>query len=83
MDDLMPANPPLYLFFVRYDAMSYYSKIPELKRVMDQITSGFFSPKNPGLFKDLTEMLFKYDRWVTASMVIRSFCLQHLNVLKI
>ncbi|XP_077588212.1 glycogen phosphorylase, liver form [Stigmatopora nigra] len=46
-----------------YDAMSYYNKIPELKQVMDQITSGFFSPKNPDLFKDLTEMLFKYDRF--------------------
>ncbi|XP_037097092.1 glycogen phosphorylase, liver form [Syngnathus acus] len=46
-----------------YDAMSYYKKIPELKQVMDQITSGFFSPKNPDLFKDLTEMLFKYDRF--------------------
>uniref|UniRef100_A0A7N6AC32 Alpha-1,4 glucan phosphorylase n=1 Tax=Anabas testudineus TaxID=64144 RepID=A0A7N6AC32_ANATE len=46
-----------------YDAMSYYKKIPELKQVMDQITSGFFSPKNPDLFKDLTNMLFKYDRF--------------------
>uniref|UniRef100_A0AAX7V089 Alpha-1,4 glucan phosphorylase n=1 Tax=Astatotilapia calliptera TaxID=8154 RepID=A0AAX7V089_ASTCA len=46
-----------------YDAMAYYKKIPELKQVMDQITSGFFSPKNPELFKDLTEMLFKYDRF--------------------
>nr|XP_057912979.1 glycogen phosphorylase, liver form [Doryrhamphus excisus] len=46
-----------------YDAMAYYKKIPELKQVMDQITSGFFSPKNPDLFKDLTEMLFKHDRF--------------------
>ncbi|XP_061599746.1 glycogen phosphorylase, liver form [Cololabis saira] len=46
-----------------YDAMSYYRKIPDLKEVMDQITSGFFSPQNPDLFKDLTEMLFKHDRF--------------------
>lgn len=46
-----------------YDAMLYYNKIPELKQVMDQITSGFFSPKNPDLFKDLTDMLFKHDRF--------------------
>ncbi|KAL3968569.1 C-type lectin domain family 4 member E [Sarotherodon galilaeus] len=46
-----------------YDAMAYYNKIPELRQVMDQITSGFFSPKNPELFKDLTEMLFKHDRF--------------------
>lgn len=42
--------------------MSYYDKIPELKQVMDQITSGFFSPRNPELFKDLTDMLFIHDR---------------------
>lgn len=42
--------------------MSYYKKLPELKQVMDQITSGFFSPKNPDLFKDVTSMLFKHDR---------------------
>uniref|UniRef100_A0A7N8YQ69 Alpha-1,4 glucan phosphorylase n=1 Tax=Mastacembelus armatus TaxID=205130 RepID=A0A7N8YQ69_9TELE len=46
-----------------YDAMLYYNKIPELKQVMDQITSGFFSPRNPELFKDLTNMLFKHDRF--------------------
>lgn len=45
--------------------MSYYKTIPELKQVMDQITSGFFSPKNPDLFKDLTNMLFKHDRCAT------------------
>uniref|UniRef100_A0AAQ4QG13 Alpha-1,4 glucan phosphorylase n=1 Tax=Gasterosteus aculeatus aculeatus TaxID=481459 RepID=A0AAQ4QG13_GASAC len=46
-----------------YDAMLYYKRIPELKHVMDQITSGFFSPKNPDLFKELTDMLFKFDRF--------------------
>uniref|UniRef100_A0A8C6UJE5 Alpha-1,4 glucan phosphorylase n=1 Tax=Neogobius melanostomus TaxID=47308 RepID=A0A8C6UJE5_9GOBI len=46
-----------------YDAMSYYEKLPELKQVMDQITSGFFSLKQPHLFKDITDMLFKYDRF--------------------
>ncbi|XP_075879492.1 glycogen phosphorylase, liver form [Nelusetta ayraudi] len=46
-----------------YDAMSYYNSIPVLKEVMDQITSGFFSPRNPQLFKDLTDMLFKHDRF--------------------
>uniref|UniRef100_A0A8C3AG01 Alpha-1,4 glucan phosphorylase n=1 Tax=Cyclopterus lumpus TaxID=8103 RepID=A0A8C3AG01_CYCLU len=46
-----------------YDAMLYYKRIPELKHVMDQITSGYFSPKNPDLFKDLTDMLLKFDRF--------------------
>uniref|UniRef100_A0A8D3E144 Alpha-1,4 glucan phosphorylase n=1 Tax=Scophthalmus maximus TaxID=52904 RepID=A0A8D3E144_SCOMX len=48
---------------VGYDAMTYYKTIPELKQVMDQITGGFFSPNNPELFKDLTNMLFKHDRF--------------------
>ncbi|TMS21728.1 glycogen phosphorylase, liver form [Larimichthys crocea] len=46
-----------------YDAMSYYNKLPELKQVMDQITSGYFSPRNPEIFRDLTNMLFKHDRF--------------------
>lgn len=48
--------------------MFYYNKIPELKQVMDQITSGFFCPKNPDLFKDLTDMLFKHDRWADVGL---------------
>lgn len=59
--------------FLRYDAMTYYEKIPELKQVMDQIASGFFSPKNPELFKDLTDMLFKYDRWATLLFFLSFF----------
>ncbi|XP_034015374.1 glycogen phosphorylase, liver form [Thalassophryne amazonica] len=46
-----------------YDAMTYYTKIPELKQVIDQMKSGFFSPKTPDLFKDLTNMLFNHDRF--------------------
>ncbi|KAK7904088.1 hypothetical protein WMY93_016695 [Mugilogobius chulae] len=46
-----------------YDAMEYYEKLPKLKQVMDQITSGFFNPKNPQQFDDVTNMLFKYDRF--------------------
>ncbi|XP_076013394.1 glycogen phosphorylase, liver form [Genypterus blacodes] len=46
-----------------YDAMTYYKKIPVLKEVMDQIKIGYFSPKNPDLFKDLTDMLFEHDRF--------------------
>lgn len=52
----------LLYIYVRYDAMTYYKRIPELKEVMDQIASGFFSPRDPELFKDLTNMLFKHDR---------------------
>ncbi|XP_043930242.1 glycogen phosphorylase, liver form [Protopterus annectens] len=48
---------------VGYKAEEYYEKLPELKQVIDQIRSGFFSPKQPDLFKDVTDMLFKHDRF--------------------
>uniref|UniRef100_A0A4W4GDG3 Alpha-1,4 glucan phosphorylase n=1 Tax=Electrophorus electricus TaxID=8005 RepID=A0A4W4GDG3_ELEEL len=46
-----------------YDAMQYYMAMPELKQVIDQIKTGFFSPKHPELFNDITDMLFKHDRF--------------------
>lgn len=30
---------------------------------MDQISSGFFSPKEPDCFKDIVNMLMHHDRW--------------------
>nr|XP_014051711.1 unnamed protein product [Salmo salar] len=46
-----------------YDARTYYNNIPELKQAVDQIQGGFFSPKQPELFKDVTNMLFNHDRF--------------------
>ncbi|XP_007886385.1 glycogen phosphorylase, liver form isoform X3 [Callorhinchus milii] len=46
-----------------YDASEYYRKIPELKEVIDQISSGYFSPKQPDLFRDIVNMLFHHDRF--------------------
>ncbi|XP_064784861.1 glycogen phosphorylase, liver form-like isoform X1 [Oncorhynchus masou masou] len=46
-----------------YDAMMYYNNIPELKQAVDQIQGGFFSPKQPELFRDVTNMLFNHDRF--------------------
>lgn len=46
----------------RYDAKEYYEALPELKLAIDQIDKGFFSPKQPDLFKDLVNMLFYHDR---------------------
>lgn len=45
-----------------YDAVSYYNRVPELKQAVDQIAGGFFSPSQPGLFKDLVNMLMHHDR---------------------
>lgn len=46
-----------------YNAQEYYEKLPELKQVMDQIKSGYFSATQPDLFKDVTDMLFHHDRF--------------------
>ncbi|GFO56344.1 alpha-1,4 glucan phosphorylase [Geomonas sp. Red276] len=41
----------------RYNPRDYYNADPELKRVLDQIASGFFSPEIPDLFTPLTDSL--------------------------
>uniref|UniRef100_A0ACB8G5W5 Uncharacterized protein n=1 Tax=Sphaerodactylus townsendi TaxID=933632 RepID=A0ACB8G5W5_9SAUR len=46
-----------------YIAKDYYDRIPELKHAIDQIKSGFFSPKQPDLFRDVVDMLFHHDRF--------------------
>uniref|UniRef100_A0A672TW53 Alpha-1,4 glucan phosphorylase n=1 Tax=Strigops habroptila TaxID=2489341 RepID=A0A672TW53_STRHB len=46
-----------------YDAQKYYDQLPELKQAIDQIKSGFFSPEEPDLFKDVVNMLFHHDRF--------------------
>ncbi|XP_063059808.1 glycogen phosphorylase, muscle form [Engraulis encrasicolus] len=46
-----------------YNAHDYYSRIPELKQCMDQISGGYFSPKEPGLFKDIVDLLMYHDRF--------------------
>ncbi|XP_043404310.1 glycogen phosphorylase, liver form isoform X2 [Chelonia mydas] len=46
-----------------YNAQEYYDKLPELKQAIDQIKSGFFSPTQPDLFNEVTNMLFHHDRF--------------------
>ncbi|CAH2328880.1 glycogen phosphorylase, liver form [Pelobates cultripes] len=46
-----------------YNALEFYEKIPELKKCIDQLQSGFFSPMHPDQFKDLVNMLFYHDRF--------------------
>ncbi|XP_060896451.1 glycogen phosphorylase, brain form [Labrus mixtus] len=46
-----------------YNAREYYERLPALKLAMDQIQSGFFSPTQPELFKDLINMLMNHDRF--------------------
>uniref|UniRef100_A0A8D2LIR2 Alpha-1,4 glucan phosphorylase n=1 Tax=Varanus komodoensis TaxID=61221 RepID=A0A8D2LIR2_VARKO len=46
-----------------YNAKEYYDRIPELRQVIDQISSGFFSPDDPGRFRDVVNMLLYHDRF--------------------
>uniref|UniRef100_A0AAR5PAZ5 Alpha-1,4 glucan phosphorylase n=2 Tax=Dendroctonus ponderosae TaxID=77166 RepID=A0AAR5PAZ5_DENPD len=47
-----------------YNAYDYYNANPELKQVVDQIQNGYFSSSNPDEFKDLADILLKYDRFL-------------------
>ncbi|XP_058506952.1 glycogen phosphorylase, brain form [Solea solea] len=46
-----------------YNARVFYERLPELKLAVDQIQNGFFSPTEPGLFRDLVHMLMNHDRF--------------------
>lgn len=46
-----------------YNAWDYYNKLPEAKQCIDQIQNGFFSPNNPDEFKDIGDVLMKWDRY--------------------
>uniref|UniRef100_A0A672ZH64 Alpha-1,4 glucan phosphorylase n=1 Tax=Sphaeramia orbicularis TaxID=375764 RepID=A0A672ZH64_9TELE len=46
-----------------YCAEEYYNRLPELKQAIDQIAGGFFSPKQPDLFKEIVNMLMHHDRF--------------------
>ncbi|CAH2031554.1 glycogen/starch/alpha-glucan phosphorylase [Trichlorobacter ammonificans] len=47
-----------------YRPHDYYYRLPELKQVLDQISSGYFSPGNPGLFRPLVDNLLSTDYYL-------------------
>lgn len=42
-----------------YNPYECYERDPELKRVIDMIQDGFFSPEDPGLFRPITDSLLR------------------------
>lgn len=48
----------------RYVSRKYYESNPELKKAIDQIHDGFFSPTDLTLFHDLTYQLLNFDRYI-------------------
>jgi len=47
-----------------YRPREYYERSTELRGVMDLISSGFFSPENPGLFQPLVDSLMNVDEYL-------------------
>ena len=44
-----------------YRPRTYYEAEPQLQEALDQISSGFFSPDRPDLFKPLVDALLSHD----------------------
>lgn len=57
-----PLQPFCASSLCRYNALEYYERLPELRQAIDQISSGFFSPRDPGCFRDVVNMLMHHDR---------------------
>ncbi|MCK4798433.1 MAG: glycogen/starch/alpha-glucan phosphorylase, partial [Spirochaetes bacterium] len=47
-----------------YNPVEYYEQNEKLRKVIDLISSGFFSPENPGLFQPIIDELLSYDPYM-------------------
>lgn len=47
-----------------YKPIDYYNSNLALKQVIDQLTSGFFSPKDPSLFRCIVDDLLNHDQYM-------------------
>lgn len=47
-----------------YDPRRYIEKCPELKQVLEQIRSGYYSQDNPGVFNDIYNSIYYHDRFL-------------------
>lgn len=56
-----------------YDAYSYYHANPELKLCIDQIQNGFFGGGNPDQFKDVADVILKWDRYGSKPGIFYSY----------
>jgi glycogen phosphorylase len=58
-----------------YDPRRYYQEDPELKKALDMIGSGFFSPQNPGLFEPIINALLDHGDYYLLCADYRSYIL--------
>ena len=50
----------------RYKSKEFYEREPELKRALDQIRDGVYSPEDPNMFNDIVKHLLDWnDQWVS------------------
>jgi len=57
-----------YYAYNRYNPRSYYERIPELRQCVDQIGSGYFSPEDPNLFRNIVNTLLDGDRRLSRAL---------------
>jgi glycogen phosphorylase len=60
----LKADEVLYLKKTGYNPREYYEKNADLKKVIDMIANGFFSPWNPQLFKPIIDSLMSTDNFM-------------------
>jgi glycogen phosphorylase len=60
----LKADEVLNLKKTGYNPREYYEKNADLKKVIDMISNGFFSPWNPQLFKPIIESLMSTDNFM-------------------
>jgi glycogen phosphorylase len=58
-----------------YDPRRYYREDPELKKALDMIGSGFFSPQNPSLFEPIINALLDQGDYYLLCADYRSYIL--------
>jgi starch phosphorylase len=46
-----------------YNPLTYYEGNEELRKIIDQLSSGYFSPGEPGLFSPVVRTLLEHDRF--------------------
>lgn len=72
-DEIMSLKP-------HYNPREYYEKNPELKKAIDQIRDGYFSPGEPRLFQPIVDALLQRDEYfVLADYASYVECQERVN----
>jgi glycogen phosphorylase len=61
-----------------YDPQQYYANHPALQRVLDALAAGLFCPREPDLFRWMTEAILDRDEYFVAADFVSYLETQHL-----